>query len=70
MNKLYTLPSCGICNMIKTKMNEKNIPFLEEDFSKIADVVKTDFAPVLVTGEGKTLLSPREMVLWINDWGK
>ena len=75
---LYTLPSCPICKMIKTKLNGKNIPFIEEEFDKIAELLHTDRAPVLEIDEDLDLTkkvieanvtwlrSPTEMVAWIN----
>lgn len=75
---LYTLPTCPICNMIKTKLNAKNIPFVEEEFDKIAKLLHTDRAPVLEIAEDLDLTkkgveanvtwlqSPTEMVTWIN----
>lgn len=62
---LYTLPTCPVCNMIKTKLNAKNIPFVEEEFDKITDTLNTDRAPVLEV-DGAFLQSPSEMVSWIN----
>lgn len=44
---LYTLPNCGICHMVKTKLQEKNILFEEKDFSLIAETINSDHAPAL-----------------------
>ena len=75
---LYTLPTCPICNMIKTKLNAKNISFTEANFDKIANILHTDRAPVLEIAEDLDLTkkgieanvtwlqSPTEMVAWIN----
>lgn len=75
---LYTLPTCPICSMIKTKLNAKNIPFVEEEFDKIAELLHTDRAPILEIAEDLDLTkkgieanvtwlqSPAEMVSWIN----
>ena len=32
MVELYTLPTCGICHTIKTKLEQKGIQFEEKDF--------------------------------------
>lgn len=71
MITLYTLPSCGICHMVKTKLKERNIPFEEKDFSLIADTIKSDRAPVLQiekNGETQILNSITGMVAWINNY--
>lgn len=71
MITLYTLPSCGICHMVKTKLKERNIPFEEKDFSLIADIIKSDRAPVLQiekNGETQILNSITGMVAWINNY--
>lgn len=64
MIKLYTLPSCGICHMVKTKLNNKNIPFEEYNLNDYVNEFG-DRAPVLVT-ETSVLYSPSEIVSWIN----
>jgi len=69
MITLYTLPDCGICKMIKTKLNAKNIQYNERSLQEIADKLKIDHAPVLQIisqDEDKILFSPAEMVTWIN----
>lgn len=68
---LYTLPSCGICHMIKTKLNSKNIQFEEKDFSEIAAFLQTDHAPILKIANGdkvKFITSPSEMAQLINNY--
>ena len=69
---LYTLPTCGICHMIKTKLQEKNIQFEEADFSEIADYLQTDRAPILKIKQDdsniKFITSPNEMVQLINNY--
>lgn len=62
---LYTLPSCPICNMVKTKLNQKNIQFVEKDFDELPIEVNTDRAPVLFNGE--YLLSPTDINNWIKE---
>lgn len=69
MIELYTLPTCGICHMIKTKLESKGIPFEEKDFTILAESMKLDRAPVLrvVHGDGEELImSPSKMVEWIS----
>lgn len=68
MVTLYTLPTCGICHMIKTKLQERNIPFEEKDFSLIAETIQSDRAPVLQIGETQILTSVTGMVAWINSY--
>lgn len=65
---LYTLPTCGICHMIKTKLQERNIPFEEKDFSLIAETIQSDRAPALQIGETQILNSVTGMVSWINNY--
>ena len=70
MITLYTLPNCPICNMIKTKMQQKNIPYEEKDFSIVAEKLNTDRAPVLDVennpGEHFYITSLPEMVALVN----
>ena len=66
---LYTLPTCGICQMIKTKLNQKNIKFNEKDFSDIANIINSDRAPALEiadNGENTIYNTPSAIVNWIN----
>lgn len=65
---LYTLPTCGICNMIKTKLNQKKIPYIEKDFSLIADTIQSDRAPALKINNNIIINSVTEMVAWINNY--
>lgn len=70
MVELYTLPTCGICEMIKTKMKEKGIQFEEKDFQIVAESMGLDHAPVLHImpndNEEEYIMSPTKMVAWIN----
>ena len=70
---LYTLPTCGICKMIKTKLRQKNIQFIEKDFSEIANIIHSDRAPALELKDivGQTIIynNPTEIVQWINERG-
>ena len=68
---LYTLPTCGICHMIKTKLKEKNINYEEQNFEEIASYLQTDQAPVLkiiYNNDVKFITSPSEMVQLINNY--
>lgn len=65
---LYTLPTCGICKMIKTKMSQKNISYEEKDLQTLPEKFKTDRAPVMMVDD-KIMYSPSEMVQWVNNWG-
>lgn len=67
MIELYTLPTCGICHMIKTKLAGKDIPFVEKNFEEIVNKLHTDRAPVLKIDENTILTTPSEMVKWINE---
>ncbi len=71
---IYTLPNCPICNMVKTKLKNKNIAFLEKDFNEIINLVDTDLAPILDITQFKNpsekeervlLFSPSSIVSWI-----
>ena len=44
---LYTLPNCGICHMVKTKLQQKQISFEEDSFENIANIIHSDHAPAL-----------------------
>lgn len=69
---LYTLPTCGVCHMIKTKLEKKNIEYEERDLTEIADSLNIDHAPVLKVindNEPDTFItSPGEMVKMINNY--
>ena len=68
---LYTLPTCGICHMIKTKLQEKNIQYEERNFEEIASYLQTDQAPALKivhNNDVKFITSPTEMVQLINNY--
>ena len=64
--ELYTLPTCPICNMIKTKLEEYGFIYTEKSFDELPDYIKneTDRAPVLYNGEAY-LYSPSDMNVWI-----
>ena len=64
MIELFTLPTCPICDMVKKKLNAKNIPFVERSFDELPESLDTDRAPVLYN-EDIYLLSPTEINEWI-----
>lgn len=68
MVTLYTLPSCGICNMVKTKLKQKNIAFEEKEFPLIAQTLQSDHAPVLEDEQHNFYNSPTSIVEWINNY--
>lgn len=64
---LYTLPTCPICEMIKKKLQDKQIIYEEKSFEEGANsVFISDRAPVLYTGE-QYLMSPVEINNWIKE---
>jgi len=79
---IYTLPTCPICEMIKKKLNGKQIPYEEQEFSKLPKYINTDRAPVMaivncnfedikdgiMPVDADFLFSPSEMVEKINNW--
>ena len=69
MVTLYTLPTCGICHMIKDKMISRGIKFEERDFGEVAELMQLDRAPLLKieheNGE-EYYMSPTKMIEWIN----
>lgn len=64
---LYTLPDCGVCHMIKSKLLNKNIQYEEHDLTEIADSLNIDHAPVLKINN-EIITSPGEMVKFINNY--
>ena len=64
--EIFTLPTCPICNMIKTKLQNKGYNYIERPFEELPDTIKTDRAPVLFNGE-EYLLSPLEMKKWTEE---
>ena len=66
---LYTLPNCGICNMVKTKLKTKKIPFQEKNFENIAEIIQSNRAPALkvIDDFGNQIIynSPTEIVHWL-----
>ncbi len=66
MIELFTLPTCPICEMVKKKLNAKDIPYVERSFEELPEQINTDRAPVLYT-EAVYLLSPIEINKWIEE---
>ena len=68
---LYTLPMCGICNMIKTKLQQKNIIFEEKNFEDIAEAINSNRAPALeitnAYGDVTIYNTPSDIVSWIEN---
>ena len=65
---LYTLPDCGICKMVKAKLQKKQIPYEEKNFAIIAQELGLEQAPVLVVkseNHEDYFMSPKKIVDWI-----
>ena len=65
MIQLYTSPTCGICKMIKIKLNKKNIKFNET--YDIQPLIERNIQrlPVMQLEDGTIFTSPTEMNEWI-----
>lgn len=65
MIQLYTSPTCGICKMIKMKLNKKNIKFNET--YDIQPLIEKNIQrlPVMQLEDGTMFTSPTEMNEWI-----
>ena len=64
---LYTLPTCGICKVIKGKLEKANVDFKEivgEDF-----FIQNGYenAPILQTDDREMLTSPMAINKWIKN---
>lgn len=64
MIKIYTTPTCGICKMVKAKLNAKQIPFEEYNLEDYVEQFNVSAAPV-VQLDDDTLLTG---AIKINDW--
>lgn len=64
MIELFTLPTCPICDMVKKKLNAKEIPYVERSFEELPNFLNTDRAPVLYN-EDVYLFSPKAINEWI-----
>lgn len=63
---LYTTPSCGICRMVKIKLQQKEINYVEKDAENIADKLDVQSAPILQI-DNIFLTTPTDIVSWINN---
>ena len=66
MVTIYSLPNCGICQMVKTKLGQKGIPYIEKPFSEIAGRINSDHAPALEDENHNIYNTPTSIVAWIN----
>lgn len=48
---LYTKDDCPRCDMLKAKLNAKNISFVEIKDESVIEALGIDFLPVLQVGE-------------------
>lgn len=67
MLKIYTMPTCGVCKMIKKKLINKNIPFEQFNLIDYAKEMGVYTAPVLELENGSLLTSPIKINEWINN---
>ena len=70
MIELFTLPTCPICDMVKKKLNAKNIPFVERSFDELPESLELlesldKFRAPVLYNEDIYLLSPTEINEWI-----
>ena len=71
MTEIYTLPTCPICEMMKKKLELKEIPYVERAFEELPVFLDTDRAPVLAIDDAAHpgypiyLMSPTEINKWI-----
>lgn len=63
---LYTLPTCGICKVIKSKMEKANIDFNVAEGEDFFIQNGYENAPILQLEDGELLTSP----IAINNWIK
>ena len=70
MVKIYTSPTCGICKIMKIKMDRKNIPYEESmDYSTLVDEDIFNL-PVLELEDGTLLSTPGKINQWIDEFGE
>ena len=62
---LYSTPTCGICKMVKTKLQQKNISYQEINDIEALTAMNITNVPVLQIDENTTLHSPLEINKWI-----
>lgn len=63
--KIYTMPTCGICKVMKSKMCAKGIDFEEYNLVDYMDELNVMSAPVLMVDE-EIYTSPTQINNWIN----
>ena len=63
--KIYTMPTCGICKVMKRKLLAKNIEFEEYSLEEYSAIFDTMSAPVLQVGD-TVLKTPTSINEWIN----
>lgn len=68
MIKFYSIPNCGICKVMKKKLELRGIPFEEiQDGEFAAEKFNTDHFPVVELEDGSALMSPLEIKKWIEE---
>lgn len=67
MIELFTLASCPMCEVIKKKLQAKNIQYTErkDDFNYVLSNFKTDKFPILKVEENKIITSLTEIKEWV-----
>ena len=67
MITLYTSDTCGICRMVKLKLEKKGIPYQNE--KNIDDLVALGIQrlPVMKLEDGTMMVSVTEINNWINE---
>lgn len=66
MIKIYTTPTCGICKMVKAKLNVKKIPFEEYNLEDYVEQFNVSAAPVVQLDDGTLLTGAIKINDWIN----
>ena len=67
MITLYTSDTCGICRMVKMKLEKKNIPYNNE--KNVEDLIAAGIQrlPVLKLEDGRMITSVAEINNWVNE---
>ena len=67
MITLYTSDTCGICRMVKMKLEKKNIPYNNE--KNVEDLITAGIQrlPVLKLEDGRMITSVAEINNWVNE---
>ena len=66
MIKLYTLPICPKCSLIKTKLSNKGIPFEEIQDEALMEEKGFMYLPVLEKDNGEIISSFSEINKFVN----